>query len=185
MIFYPEERLAILIDGANIHSTAKSLGFEIDYKRMLKLFAAKARLIRALYYTALMENQEHDPLRPLIDWLGYNGFSVVTKPAKEYTDKDGHKCIKGNMDIELAIDMYELAPHVDHIVVASGDGDFRRAVEAVQSKGVRVSVISSLKTHPPFISDELRRQADNFIELTDLKPVIERQGNSSPTRGAS
>ncbi len=179
MLFYPEERLAIFIDGANLFSTAKALGFDIDYKRLLALFAAKGRLIRAFYYTALMEDQEYSPLRPLVDWLDYNGFTMVTKPAKEYTDQSGRKRIKGNMDIELAIDMLELAPQLDHIVLMSGDGDFRRLVDAVQRKGVRVSVISSVKTQPPLVSDDLRRQADNFIDLADLQSVIARPPGAS------
>ncbi len=174
MLFYSEERLAVFIDGANLYSTAKALGFDIDYRRLLSLFAAKGRLIRAFYYTALMEDQEYSPLRPLVDWLDYNGFTMVTKPAKEYTDQTGRKRIKGNMDIELTIDMLELAPQLDHIVLMSGDGDFRRLVDAVQRQGVRVSVVSSVKTQPPLISDDLRRQADNFIDLADLRPVIAR-----------
>jgi len=185
MIFYPEERLAVFIDGANLHSTAKTLGFDIDYKRLLALFGAKGRLIRAFYYTALMEDQEYSSLRPLVDWLDYNGFSMVTKPAKEYTDHAGRKRIKGNMDIELAIDMLEMAPSIDHAVLMSGDGDFRRLVDAVQRKGVRVTVISSVKTQPAFISDDLRRQADNFLELADLQAAIARPSNATQSQSDS
>jgi len=182
MAFYPEERLAVFIDGANLYAAAKALRLDIDYKRLLKLLAAKGRLIRALYYTALVEDQESSPLRPLVDWLDYNGFSMVTKPAKEYTGQDGQRRIKGNMDIELAVDMLELAPRVDHIILMSGDGDFRRLVEAVQHMGVRVSVISSIKTQPPLISDDLRRQADNFIELEDMRATISKPDNSVPSQ---
>ena len=174
MIFYPEERVALFIDGANLYGTAKSLGFDIDYRRLLAMFAAKGRLVRAFYYTALIEEQDYSPLRPLVDWLDYNGFTVVTKPAKEFTDQAGRRRIKGNMDIELAIDMLEMAGNLDHAVLLSGDGDFRRLVEAVQRKGVRVSVVSSIRTSPPMLSDDLRRQADNFIDLADLQPVIAR-----------
>jgi uncharacterized LabA/DUF88 family protein len=181
MIFYPEERIALFIDGANLYGTAKALGFDIDYRRLLSLFAAKGRLLRAFYYTALMEEQEYSPLRPLVDWLDYNGFTVVTKPAKEFTDQAGRRRIKGNMDIELAIDMLEMAGHLDHIVLLSGDGDFKRLVEAVQRKGVRVSVVSSIRTSPPMISDDLRRQADNFIDLAELQPTIARAQNAPPT----
>lgn len=174
MIFYPEQRLALFIDGANLYGTAKALGFDIDYRRLLEMFAAKGRLLRAFYYTALMEDQEYSPLRPLVDWLDYNGFTVVTKPAKEFTDYAGRRRIKGNMDIEVAIDMLDLAGSIDHAVLLSGDGDFRRLVEIVQRRGVRVSVVSSIKTQPAMISDDLRRQADNFIDLADLQPVIAR-----------
>jgi len=174
MIFYPEERLAMFIDGANLYGTARALGFDIDYRRLLNLFAAKGRLLRAFYYTALMEEADYSPLRPLVDWLDYNGYTMVTKPAKEFTDTQGRRRVKGNMDIELAIDMLEMANHVNHVVLFSGDGDFRRLVEATQRKGVRVSVVSTIRTQPPMIADELRRQADNFIDITELQPMIAR-----------
>lgn len=173
-IFYQQERLAMFIDGANLYAAARSLGFDIDYKRLLELFAAEGRLIRAFYYTALVEDQEYSPIRPLVDWLDYNGYTMVTKPTKEFTDASGRRKIKGNMDIELAIDVMEMAEHVDHILLFSGDGDFRRLVEAVQRKGVRVTVISTVRSTPPMVADELRRQADNFLELQDLAASIQR-----------
>ncbi|MBX7200460.1 MAG: NYN domain-containing protein [Rhodospirillaceae bacterium] len=173
-IFYPQERTALFIDGANLHSTAKALGFDIDYRRLLALFAAKSQLLRAYYYTALMEDQEYSPLRPLVDWLGYNGFTVVTKPAKEQADAAGRRRIKGNMDLELAIDMMEQAEHIDHAVLLSGDGDFKPLVAAVQRKGVRVSVVSTTRSQPPMIADDLRRQADGFIEIADLQAAVAR-----------
>ncbi len=181
MIFYPEERLALFIDGPNLFGAARALGFDIDYRRMLKMFAGKGRLLRAFYYTALMENEEYSPLRPLVDWLDYNGYTMVTKPVKEFTDAQGRRRVKGNMDIELAIDMLEMANHVEHIVLFSGDGDFKRLVDAVQKKGVRVSVVSSIRTQPPMIADELRRQADNFIELADLQASIARADRPAHT----
>ncbi|PPR20320.1 MAG: hypothetical protein CFH40_02004 [Alphaproteobacteria bacterium MarineAlpha10_Bin3] len=172
---YDDERVALFIDGANLYAAARALGFDIDYKRLLKLFGEKGRLIRALYYTALIEDQEYSPIRPLVDWLDYNGYTMVTKPTKEFTDSYGRRKIKGNMDIELAVDMLEMADKLDHIVLFSGDGDFRRLVEAIQKKGVRVTVVSTVKSSPPMAADELRRQADNFIELIDLAAVIARQ----------
>ncbi|MBC6405024.1 MAG: NYN domain-containing protein [Rhodospirillales bacterium] len=174
MHFFTTERVGIFIDGANLYSTAKALEFDIDYKRLLESFAEQARLIRAFYYTALPEDQEYSPIRPLVDWLDYNGFTLVTKPLKEFTDPLGRRKIKGNMDIELAIDMMEMAPWLDHIVLLSGDGDFRRLVEAVQRKGIRVTVISTISTQPSMIADELRRQADNFVDLKDMHHMIAR-----------
>ncbi|MEM8773573.1 MAG: NYN domain-containing protein [Pseudomonadota bacterium] len=173
-MFYKDERLALFIDGSNLYAAAKSLGFDIDYKLLRAEFMRRGKLLRAFYYTALLENDEYSPIRPLVDWLNYNGFTMVTKPAKEYTDAQGRRKIKGNMDIDLAVDAMELAPKVDHIVLFSGDGDFRPLVESLQRQGVRVSVVSTIKTQPPMISDELRRQADNFIELFDIKDVIGR-----------
>ena len=174
MLFYPQERLGLFIDGANLYAAARSLGFDIDYKRLLDLFASKGHLIRAFYYTALVEDQEYSPIRPLVDWLDYNGYTMVTKPTKEFTDAFGRRKIKGNMDIELAIDVMEMAPFLDHIVLFSGDGDFRRLVEAVQHKGKRVTVVSTIRSTPPMVADELRRQADNFMELIELMPQIAR-----------
>ena len=172
--FYRDERLALLIDGSNLYAAAKALGFDIDYKSLRTEFMRRGKLLRALYYTAILENDEYSPIRPLVDWLNYNGFNMVTKPAKEYTDGMGRRKVKGNMDIELCVDAMELAPHVDHIVIFSGDGDFRPLVESLQRKGVRVSVVSTIRSQPPMISDELRRQVDNFIELDELRDVIGR-----------
>ena len=169
-----EERIALFIDGANLYATAKSLGFDIDYKRLLREFQGKGRLIRAFYYTALIEDQEYSSIRPLIDWLDYNGYAVVTKPAKEFVDSLGRRKVKGNMDIELAVDAMKMAKHVDHMVLFSGDGDFRPVVETVQRKGVRVSVVSTITTTPPMIAEELRRQADEFIDLIHLAGKIGR-----------
>ena len=172
MHFYPTERVALFIDGANLYATAKTLGFDIDYKKLLTLFRGKGQLVRALYYTALAEDQEYSSIRPLIDWLDYNGFTIVTKPTKEFTDAMGRRKIKGNMDIELAVDAMQLADSLDHIVLFSGDGDFRSLVEALQQKGKRVSVVSTLQTQPPMVADELRRQADQFVDLADLEQQI-------------
>ncbi len=173
-MFYKDDRLALFIDGANLYSAAKGLNFDVDYKLLRQEFARRGRLVRAFYYTALLENDEYSPIRPLVDWLNYNGFALVTKPAREYTDAQGRRKIKGNMDIELAVDALELAPSMDHAVIFSGDGDFKPLIAALQRKGVRVSVVSTMKSQPPMISDELRRQADNFIELEDLRGVIGR-----------
>ena len=183
MLFYPQEKIALFVDGANLYGAAKGLQFDIDYKRLLELFARKGVLVRAFYYTALADDQEFSPLRPLIDWLDYNGFTVVTKPLKEYTDSQGRRRVKGNMDIELAIDVMEMAEQVDHIVIFSGDGDFRKLVEAVQRRGRRVSVVSTIRSQPPMVSDDLRRQADNFIELEELKPLIMREGGPRQSYG--
>jgi uncharacterized LabA/DUF88 family protein len=168
------ERVALFIDGANLHATTRGLNAELDFKRLREFWASRQRLVRALYYTAVIEGEEFSPVKPLIDFLDYNGFSVVTKPVKRFTDADGRSRIKGNMDMEMAVDLLELAPRLDHAVIFSGDGDFRRVVEAVQAKGVRVTVVSTLRTQPPQIADELRRQADEFLDLADLLPDVSR-----------
>ena len=132
--------------------------------------------MRAFYYTAMVEDQEYSPIRPLVDWLDYNGYTMVTKPTKEFTDSAGRRKIKGNMDIELAIDVLEMADKLDHVVLFSGDGDFRRLVDAVQRKGCRVTVVSTVRSQPPMVADELRRQADVFVELQSLQNQIQRAG---------
>lgn len=184
MNFYPEERIALFIDGSNLYSAARALGFDIDYKRLLELFQKQGRLIRAFYYTALLDDQEYSPIRPLVDWLDYNGYTLVTKPTKEFTDSHGRRKLKGNMDMELAIDMMEMAEHVDHMVLFSGDGDFRRLIEAVQRKGVRASVVSTMRSQPPMVADELRRQSDRFIELQELEELIARDPQERANRRA-
>lgn len=175
MHFYPQERVGIFIDGANLYAATKALAFDIDYKRLLSFFRGKSQLVRALYYTAIAEEQEYSSIRPLIDWLDYNGYTMVTKPTKEYTDSMGRRKIKGNMDIELTIDALRLSRSLDHIVLFTGDGDFRALVAALQEEGKRVSVVSTLQTQPPMVADELRRQADQFIELASLEDDICRE----------
>jgi uncharacterized LabA/DUF88 family protein len=167
-------KIALFIDGANLYATAKTLGFDIDYRRLLKEFQSRGTLLRAFYYTAVIEDQEFSSIRPLIDWLDYNGYTVVTKATKEFIDASGRRKIKGNMDIELAVDAMELAEQVDQIVLFSGDGDFRSLVEAVQRRGVHVTVVSTLESRPPMIADELRRQADVFTDLLAFRSKIAR-----------
>ncbi len=181
-MFDPREKIALFIDGANLYATSKALGFDIDYKQLLVYFQEKGYLLRAYYYTALIEDQEYSSIRPLIDWLDYNGYRVVTKPAKEFTDSSGRRKVKGNMDIELAIDAMELSDTVDHMVLFSGDGDFRSLVEALQRRGRKVTVISTVSSQPPMIADDLRRQADHFVDLNSLRSEIGREPSERPQR---
>ena len=174
MTFYPTDRLALFIDGSNLYSAAKGLGFDIDYRKLLDEFRKRGVLVRAYYYTALVEDEEYSPIRPLVDWLDYNGYSLVTKTARPFTDAQGRKRWRGDMDVEIDVGMMEMANSADHLVLFSGDGDFRALVEAVQRKGVRVTVVSTVKSQPPLVSDELRRQADAFVELADLADIIGR-----------
>jgi len=167
------KRTALFIDGPNLHSTSKALGFDVDYKRLLVEFGKRSHLIRASYYTAVFE-EEFCSIRPLVDWLDYNGYTVVTKAAKEFVDAGGRRKMKGNMSIELAVDAMQLADHLDDLVLFSGDGDFRSLAEAVQRRGVRVTIVSTISSTPPMAADELRRQADVFVDIADLKPFIAR-----------
>ena len=166
--------IALFIDGANLYATAKTLGFDVDYRRLLKEFQSRGMLLRAFYYTAIIEDQEYSSIRPLVDWLDYNGYTVVTKMTKEFIDAHGRRKIKGSMDIELAVDAMEIAGHIDQMVLFSGDGDFRPLVEAIQRRGVRVTVVSTISSQPSMIADELRRQADVFIDLAELRTKVAR-----------
>ncbi|MEM8935602.1 MAG: NYN domain-containing protein [Pseudomonadota bacterium] len=180
-----DERAALFIDGANLYKAARGLGFDIDYKSLLEQSRNACKLVRASYYTAIQEDRDQDysPLRPLVDWLDYNGYTMVAKPTREFTDAQGRKRFKGSTDVELAVDMMVLAERVDHLILFSGNGDFRRAIEAVQSKAVRVTVISTIKSSTPMASDELRRQADSFIDLSDLAKIIGRASGAPQHRG--
>lgn len=175
-------RIALFIDGANLYATSKQLGFDMDYRRLLREFQSRGNLIRAFYFTTLVESEEYSSIRPLVDWLDYNGYRVITKAAKEFTDATGRRRVKGNMDIELAIEMLELASHLDQIYLFSGDGDFRPLVEAVQRKGVKVSVVSTISTNPPMVSDELRRQCDEFVDLAQLMQKVGRDPSERASR---
>lgn len=174
-MFYKEDRLALFIDGVNLYSTSRNLGFEIDYRLLRSEFMKRGRLLRAFYYTALLENEEYSPVRPLIDWLYYNGYQMRVKTAKEFVDQNGRRKVKGNTDVELTVDALELAGNIDHAILFTGDGDYAPLVHAMQRKGVRVSAVSTIRTPQPMIADELRRQVDNFIELADLRDLIGRE----------
>ena len=182
MAFYATDRIALFIDGANLYAAAKGLNIDLDFKKLLDEFQKRGLLVRAYYYTAIVESEDYSPIRPLVDWLDYNGFTVVTKPAREYTDAAGRKRHRGDMNVELAVDMMELAGSIDHIVLFSGNGDFQRLIEAVQRKGVRVTVVSTLKSSPQMASDEVRRQADAFVDLADLAATVSRPRTASRPR---
>ena len=185
MVFYKEERLALFIDGASLYSSARALNLEVDFRKLLREFRDRGRLQRASYYTTIVESDEYSPVRPLVDWLAYNGFNVVTKPAREYTDREGRRRVRGNMNVELAVDLVESAALVDHIVLFAGDGDFRRAVDAAKARGARVTVVSSIKGQPRTIADELRREADVFIDLNDMAELIARPRRDSDSEEQS
>ena len=174
-IIMAKEKTALFIDGSNFYAAARALNMDIDYAKLHSFFSADVNLIRAYYYTALPEDQEFSSLRPLIDWLDYNGFAVVSKLTREFTDPEtGKRRIKGNMDMELALDMLKLAPHIDHAILFSGDGDFCRLLEDIQGMGVRVSIVSTTKSSPPMVADSLRRMADIFIEMDAIRDQIGR-----------
>ena len=173
-------KIAVFVDGPNLWGAARTLGFEIDYRLLLKEFQSRGTLVRAYYYTTIIDDPEYSAIRPLVDWLDYNGYTVVTKATKEFIDASGRRRVKGNMDIELAVDAMEISAHVDEMVLFSGDGEFRSLVEAIQRRGVRVTVVSTISTQTAMIADELRRQADVFLDLRELQPRIARDPAERP-----
>lgn len=179
-MFYRHERLALFIDGSNLYSASRALGFDIDYKKLKDEFSNRGELVRAYYYTVLAENDDYSPVKPLVDWLNYNGYSIVSKPAKEYIDASGKRRFKGKIEVELCVDALEIAAHVQHIVLFSGDGDFKPLVAALQRMGIRVTIVSTVQCSPPMVADDLRRQADKFIELADLEETIGRPQREDP-----
>jgi len=168
------EKTALFIDGPNLYFAVKALEFDLDFKRLLGEIELLGQVTRAFYYTLIIDGQENTTIRPLLDWLDYNRYTVISKTAKEFVDSTGRRKFKGNMEIELAVDAMGLAKHIDHMVLFSGNGDFRRLVEAMQRRGVRVTVVSTMSTHPPMVADELRRQADVFVDLVDLRAKVAR-----------
>lgn len=171
-MFYKDERIAVFIDGKSLFSCSKGLGFDIDFKLMRQEFARRGKLTKLSYFTTIVENDEFSSVKPLVDWLSYNGYNTIAKPAKEFTDPSGRRKVKGNTIVEMAVAVLDIVPYVDHIVIVSGDGDLKSLVESVQRRGVRVSVVSSIRVQPAMLADDLRRQADNFIELDDLRATI-------------
>lgn len=168
-------KLAVFVDGANLYATGRALGFDVDFKRLLHEFCSRGQLVRAHYYTPISEDQDFSNLRSLIDWLAYNGFSVHARPTKEFTDPTGRRRFRGHMDVDLTVDALELADHIDQLFLFSGDIVFKALIAALQRRGVRVIVVSTIATQPAIVSDELRRQADDFIDLSDLRSRIERK----------
>jgi len=173
-LIHPDERVVVLIDGANLYSASKALGVDMDYRKLLDEFAQHGRFIRATYYTALVEDQDFSPIRPLVDWLDYNGYNLVTKPAKDYIDAAGRRRFKGDMDVEIAVDLLDAAAYADHAFLFSGDGDFVAAINAAKRRGLKVTAVSTIKTNPPMAADELRRAADAFLDITDILNLIGR-----------
>jgi uncharacterized LabA/DUF88 family protein len=183
MHIVPNERLGLFIDGLSLHATSRALGFSIDFKRLLHLFRQKSQLMRALYYTTLIDDDGPNPLRPLIDWLEYNGYTTITKPARQYRDDDSWQP-RSKIDVELAVDAMRLRRLLNHVVLFSGNGDFKALVAALQEGGTRVTVVSTLVTQPAMVADELRRQADQFVDLVDLADHIGRQTDAMGAKRA-
>jgi uncharacterized LabA/DUF88 family protein len=177
---YSPERIGLFIDGADLYSIRRLIGLDIDYLKFLDFFRARGRLVRAYYYTTVIYEPQYARLRSQFEWMSYNGFYMVTKPAQETTDDFGRRHLRNRMDVELATDMMEMAPYLDHIMLVSGAGELRPAVAAVQRRGVHVTLISALNARPPLLDPELHRQADTVEDLRSMAPAIARDPQSAP-----
>jgi len=169
---YREDRVALVIDGPNLYGTLKALNRDADFKAIYAYFSAHCRLKNCNYYVALPTTDEYNPVQKLVDWLGYNGYRVSTKPLRQHIDEEGRRRVRGSMAVEMAIDMAEMAAssNFDRIVLFSGDTDLRYAIEAAQRKGTPVTMVTSLKS----ISDEVRWQADRFVEIESVLDIISK-----------
>jgi uncharacterized LabA/DUF88 family protein len=172
MDFYTHERTALFIDGVDTISACRALGFNIDFKKLLGLFIAKTRLLRATYYTLAGDEPDDTTTRSLIDWLAYNGYAVVSKPERAIGSGGIRRGTANSIAVDIAVDAIRLSADLDHAVLFSGQGDFRYLLASLQKGGCRVSVVSSRKAAECAVSDDLRRQADQFIELADLQNEI-------------
>ncbi|MBN8990108.1 MAG: NYN domain-containing protein [Rhizobiales bacterium] len=178
----PRQRLALFIDGAYLASAAAALGFETDFKRLLQAFRLQGTMVRAAYYSA-SDDQPRAPLRPLLDWLAYNGYTVFGRKIRSYPGPDGVRKKLPRIELEIVIHAMDLSPRIDHMILFSANGDFRRLVAAVQRRGVRVTVVSTLHAPTLIVADELRRQADAFVELRDLRSSLERRSGDAVVQG--
>ena len=174
------KRIALVIDGHNHYATSKLIGLNTDYGKLAAWVSERGMLVRSLYYSMVEESESGTrTVQPLLDWLDYNGFNVITKPMLIFETADGRRKITGSMHVEMTVDMLDLAPRLDEIVLVTGHGEMRAAVEAVQRRGVRVTVVSTIKTPSPQVSDDLRRQADEFVDLMTLVAIV-----AAPARAA-
>lgn len=177
------QRVAIMIDGPNLFNTSKNLGFDVDFKKLLGLFEQNCLLHRAVYFNMLSERDDTTPVKPLVDWLSYNGYKTVTKPFREFTDASGTRRTKGSMHVEMAVEMMNMAQFVEHFVLFSGDGELAYAVNAVQEKGCRVTAVSTMKSDTgSTIADELRRKVNRFVNLDDVKGIIDKSVEENTSR---
>lgn len=181
IVFYPGERFAVFIDGANFNFSKRNISMFVDDLRLLSYFrknSGNSIFLRIYHYETVPRDDGSEDraglitaIRKRLDFMEYNGFTIVSKLAKDFITESGDTFMKGNMDGEMIVDMMDISANLDHIILFSGDGDFRYAVHKLQQRGKRVTVVSSEGS----IANELKRQADVFVDLEDLRPFIESE----------
>lgn len=165
-MIFETERAAVFIDGYGTHYTCKSLGIEIDYRKLSELIRRQTTVIRNYYFTPLVEGQDFIAVKPLLDFLQYNGWTTVTRPYKEHYV---------STNTALAVTAMEIAPAIEQAIIFSGNGDFTPLIEALKRRGIHTTVASTVRSEQSYCSDDLRRAADAFIDLDDIRSAISRE----------
>lgn len=174
-------KVVALIDGLSLHRSARSLGFVCDFKKLKewlgKVCVPGANLVRVHYYTPLEDSDQHSDLRPLVDWLDYNGFSVF---EKYFVRRENGTIPFVSILPELYTDalMYTHTS-ISHFVLFVGDSDYAPLINALKSRGASVIVVSSLKDSNAPVADVLRRSSDSFVDLLDIANLISRPRQQS------
>ena len=167
---YVEGKTAVFIDAANLENSVKSRGWWIDYKKLYMFFDQRTNLVTIRHYCVRHNDERQDNFFTV---LKRTGFKFITKPLKIITNDDklkGH-LRKANFDVEIAMDVAELADKFDTLILFSGDSDFDYLVKKLREKDKKVIVIST-KHH---IARELIAGCNKYIDLKKLKPYIERK----------
>jgi len=161
------DRVAIFIDGENIHYSAKHLNMRMDYLKLCKILAGSRRLVRSYFYTAV-SNQSEGKI-DFINFLKLNGFKVVTREVKSFSEGDGAtRSVRNALDMQMALDVIEMSEHLDTVVLCTGDGDFRPLVDALVRKGKHVEVCGLRE----MTSTDLIAGSDVYIDLDSLKNQV-------------
>lgn len=163
-------RCAVFIDGNNVFHSARQLGFEVDYARLLTMLSEGRELLRAFFYTGVDENAERQ--RGFLHWMRRNGFRVVQKPVK--VERDGTR--RARLEVEITTDMMAYADKVDLIVLVSGDEDFAYPLQVLGQKGVRVEVAGFRSA----MSNRILDAADRYIELDQLSEAFRKLSSEEP-----
>lgn len=178
-MFYNTERIGLFIDGYSLYQTVRAMDLRIDYKALRDLFASKGRLNRVQYFATVNDHDpdEFNPQRKTFDWLQYNGFDVQTIQTRSFTGSDGEIQYRGNASVLMTCYALKHAEHLDHVVILTGNADFAPLITALQERGTRVTMVSTIK-NGSLCSDQLRRSADDFIDLEDLRQQISKPAST-------
>ncbi|MGD1901990.1 MAG: NYN domain-containing protein [Geitlerinemataceae cyanobacterium] len=168
---YGNDRISIFVDGNNMFYAQQKNGWFFDPRRVLNYFQneqSDTSLVNAFWYTGLKDPQDQRGFRDALIGLGY---TVRTKVLKEYYDDSSKRYSqKANLDIEIAVDMFNTVEQYNRVVLFSGDGDFERAIELLRSKNTHITVVST----EGMIARELRNAADRYLDLNLIRSSIEK-----------